>query len=88
VVLITPRNFWHDCIHENVSTSKVDKHTHFQKGKETCDFCQLGFQFYAEETTPLVFHFAKKGIIKHTFNYSSSESFRFHSVSGRGPPVV
>ena len=85
--MVTPRDRWHECVHEtNVST--FDKYTHFQKGKEDCAFCQLGFQFYAEETTPLVFHFAKKGIIKHTFNYSSSESFRFHSVSGRGPPVV
>jgi hypothetical protein len=85
VVIVTPRDWWHDCVHEN-KTSTVEKHTHFQKGKQTCDFCQLGFHLLSEKPTTSRFVLEKKGLESQVFSYSTTLSTFLLSTSNKGPP--
>lgn len=71
--MVSPRDWWHDCVHEN-KTSTVDKHTHFQKGKETCDFCQLGFHLLSEKPTISHYVLENKVYENPVFSYTSNLS--------------
>ena len=73
VVMVSPRDWWHECVHEN-KTSTVDKHTHFQKGKETCDFCQLGFHLLSEKPTISHYVLENKVYENPVFSYTSNLS--------------
>jgi hypothetical protein len=87
MVMVTPRDWWHTCEH-NGKTSKVDKHTHFQKGKETCDFCQLGFHLLSEKPTTSRFVLEIKGYENPIFSYTTTLSTFKLSTSNKGPPFV
>lgn len=87
VVMVSPRDWWHDCVHE-IKTSTVDKHTHFQKGKETCDFCQLGFHLLSEKPTISHYFLENKVYENPVFSYTSTFSTFLLSTSGRGPPFI
>jgi hypothetical protein len=85
--MVSPRDWWHTCVHQ-VKTSVVDKHTHFQKGKETCDFCQLGFHLLSEKPTISRYIFEKKEYENPVFSYTSTLSTFKLSTSNKGPPFV
>lgn len=83
--MVSPRDWWHDCVHEN-KTSTVEKHTHYQKGKETCDFCQLGFHLLSEKPTTSRYILEKKGIENQVFSYTKTLSTFLLSTSNKSPP--
>lgn len=85
VVMVTPRDWWHTCVHES-KTSVVDKHTHFQKGKQTCDFCQLGFHLLSEKPTTSRYILEKKEFENQSFSYTTTLSTFLLSFSNKGPP--
>ena len=85
--MVSPRDWWHDCVHE-IKTSTVDKHTHFQNGKETCDFCQLGFHLLSEKPTISYYFLDNKVNENPVFSYTSNLSSFLLSTSGRGPPFI
>ncbi|MDP4637565.1 MAG: hypothetical protein NWR96_08655 [Crocinitomicaceae bacterium] len=81
--LVTPRNWWHDCHHGQISKSTQSK-VHFEDGSfDLCDF-ELGYY------TVHSFHFFQSPKPSYCSVISAElldkESISFPSFSLRGPP--
>jgi len=85
--MVTPRDWWHECVHET-NASTFDKNTHFQNGKETCGFCQLGFHLISDTPVYARFVFQKPVYENQLFSYSLLISTFQLTISSRGPPCI
>jgi hypothetical protein len=82
-VLLTPRDWWHECDHKQYSTSTLNE-SHFDDG--SCDICDIHLGFFTVPSI-LFFRSVKPSITTEVLaELLDKESSTHLSFSLRGPP--
>jgi hypothetical protein len=82
-VLLTPRDWWHECDHKQFSTSTF-KESHFDDG--SCDICDIDLGFFTVQS--ILFFRSNKPVLPSEVSAEllDKESSTYLSFSLRGPP--
>jgi hypothetical protein len=82
-VLLTPRDWWHECDHKQFSTTTLSE-SHFDDG--SCDICDIDLGFFTVQSI-LFFRSDKPSILSEVLaELLDNESTINLSFSLRGPP--
>jgi hypothetical protein len=83
-VLLTPRDWWHECNHKQFSTTTLSE-SHFDNG--SCDICDIDLGFFTVQSI-LFFRSNKPALPSEVYaKLLDKESTTHLSFSLRGPPL-
>jgi hypothetical protein len=82
-VLLTPRDWWHECDHKQFSTTTLSE-SHFDDG--SCDICDIDLGFFTVQS--ILFFRSNKPVLPSEVSAEllDKESTTYLSFSLRGPP--
>jgi hypothetical protein len=82
-VLLSPRDWWHDCHHEQFSTTSL-RENHFDDG--SCDICDFDLGFFTVQS--ILFYRSNKPTLPTLVSVGvlDKENIPYFSFSLRGPP--
>ncbi len=82
-VLLTPRDWWHECDHKQFSTTTLNE-SHFDDG--SCDICDIDLGFFTVQS--ILFYRSDKAELpsEDSAELLDKENTPYLSFSLRGPP--